>query len=150
MIGTPFHSALIVPEVHAAMAELSAAFGLDWCPLKESETSVWTPEGRLELTFRGAFSKPGPTRIELIESVPGTLWFAEGAPVLHHISFWSSDLAADSKQLEADGYPLMATGWGEDGSTPNLFVYHRKGTGPYMELLDENERPHYEEWWNEE
>jgi hypothetical protein len=79
MIGLPFHSALIVPEVHSAMSELSSAFGLQWCTLKESETSVWTPEGRLELTFRGAFSRPGPTRVELIESVPGTLWFAEGA-----------------------------------------------------------------------
>ena len=149
MIGLPFHSALIVPEVYAAMDDLSGAFGLQWSSIKESETSVWTPEGRLDLTFRGAFSKPGPTRIELIESVPGTLWFAVGAPVLHHISFWSSDLVADSKQLDADGYPLMATGWGDDGSVPTLFAYHRKGSGPYMELLDENERDHYEEWWNE-
>jgi hypothetical protein len=36
---------------------------------------------------------------------------------------------------------MMATGWGDDGSTPNLFAYHRKGTGPYMELLDRRRTP---------
>jgi hypothetical protein len=149
MISTPFHSALVVPEVHSALDQLSRAFGLEWSSIRESETAVWTPEGRVDLTFRGAFSKPGPTRIEIIESIDGTLWSAPDDVVLHHVSFWSSDLINDARHLAEDGFPMMATSWGDDGQTPTLFTYHRKGRGPYMELLDENERPHYEEWWNE-
>ena len=149
MIGTPFHSALIVPELHSSLEQLSRAFGLQWSSIRESETAVWTPDGRVDLVFRGAFSKPGPTRIEIIESIPGTLWSATDDLVLHHVSFWSSDLVADSRALADEGFPIMATSWGDDGETPTLFTYHRQGLGPYMELLDENERPHYEEWWAE-
>ena len=149
MISTPFHSAIIVPELHPGLEQLSRAFGLQWSTIRESETAVWTPEGRVDLVFRGAFSKPGPSRIEIIESIPGTLWSATDDLVLHHVSFWSSDLVADAKALEKEGFPMMATSWGDDGQIPTLFTYHRKNRGPYMELLDENERPHYEEWWAE-
>jgi Glyoxalase/Bleomycin resistance protein/Dioxygenase superfamily len=149
VISPPFHSAFVVPELHSALDELGQAFGLEWATIRESKTAVWTPDGRVDLEFRGTFSKRGPSRVEIIESIPGTLWTATDDLVLHHVSFWSSDLVGDSGKLAADGYPVMATSWGETGETPTLFTYHRKGRGPYMELLDENERPHYEEWWNE-
>jgi hypothetical protein len=149
MIGTPFHSALIVPELRSSLDLLGDAFGLGWSSIKESETAVWTPEGRVDLTFRGCFSHPGPTRIEIIESIPATLWSTGDDILLHHVSFWSSDLVKDAAALAEKGFPIMATSWGDDGTTPTLFTYHRQAGGPYMELLDENERPHYEEWWNE-
>ena len=151
MITGPFHAGLVVADLRQTMDDLSAAFGLGWSSLRESDTAVWTPTGRVDLTFRGGFSTPGPTRLELIEAIPGTLWDGPSPTNLHHVSFWSSDLVADSQSLVEKGFPLVATTWvdGEEG-TPRLFAYHRKGSGPYMELLDENERSHYEEWWEEQ
>lgn len=150
MISHPFHSGLIVAHAEAAMRDLSEALGLSWSTIKESKTAVWTPDGRMDLTFRGGFSKPGPTRVELIEAVPGSLWDAPADMALHHVSFWSSDLQRDAAELVAKGFPLVATTWvdGEPGR-PELFSYHRRGSGPYLELLDEQERPHYEQWWEE-
>ena len=150
MIGSPFHSAIIVPELHPALEELGLVLGLCWANVREPQTtSVWTPDGRLDVVFRGTFSKPGPMRIEVIEAVPGTLWMATTDFVLHHVSFWSSDIVADACALVHQGYPIMATGWGTGDGSPTLFTYHQKGDGPYMELLDEREKPQYEEWWNE-
>jgi Glyoxalase/Bleomycin resistance protein/Dioxygenase superfamily len=150
VISPPFHSGLIVGNTEAAMRDLGRAFGLEWSTIKESETAVWTRDGRLDLMFRGGFSKPGPTRLELIEAVPGSPWDGPGDVVLHHVSFWSSDLAADSAELAAKGFPLVATTWVDaEPGRPELFAYHRNGSGPYFELLDEAERPHYEEWWEE-
>jgi Glyoxalase/Bleomycin resistance protein/Dioxygenase superfamily len=150
VITGPFHAGLVVADLRQTMDELSGAFGLGWSSLRESDTSVWTPTGRVDLTFRGGFSQPGPTRLELIEAIPGTLWNGPNSTNLHHVSFWSSDLAADSRSLVEQGFPLVATTWTDGGeSTPSLFAYHRKNSGPYMELLDERERVHYEEWWQE-
>jgi hypothetical protein len=150
LIGPPFHAGLIVADVESAMKELGAAFALDWSSVRVSETVVWTPGGRVDLTFRGGFSKPGPTRLELIEAIPGTLWDTTRAVALHHVSFWSSALEEDSDELAQKGFPLVATAWQEGAEgRPCLFAYHRKDSGPFMELLDERERPQYEEWWEE-
>lgn len=150
MISPPFHSGLIVADVDAAMRDLGGALGLGWSTLKESETAVWTPDGRVDLTFRGGFSKPGPTRLELIEAVPGSLWDGPDDISLHHVSFWSTDLVRDSAELAGKGFPLMATTWLSDHpGRPELFAYHRRASGPYLELLDERERPQYEQWWEE-
>lgn len=150
MISPPFHSGLIVAHAETAMRDLGESLGLGWSTIKESKTAVWTPDGRMDLTFRGGFSKPGPTRLEVIEAVPGSLWDAPGDMALHHLSFWSSDLVRDSAELAAKGFPLVATTWVDSQpGRPELFAYHCRGSGPYLELLDEQERPHYEQWWEE-
>jgi hypothetical protein len=150
VIGTPFHVGLVVADVDSAMRDLGSAFGLGWSSVRCTETAVWTPQGRVDLTFRGAFSRPGPTRIELIEAISGTLWDSSDDTSLHHVSFWSSDLEGDSDELEMKGFPRVATSW-RDGAKgrPSLFAYHRRASGPHMELLDEQEKAQYEEWWSE-
>jgi hypothetical protein len=45
-------------------------------------------------------------RLELVEQVAGSIWTASNRSNLHHIGFWTIDLAGDSARLAAAGWPL--------------------------------------------
>jgi hypothetical protein len=45
-----FHTGIRVPDIHAAMAELSDQLGVTWAALQERDQAVWTPETGLVTT----------------------------------------------------------------------------------------------------
>lgn len=47
--------------------------------------------------------------VEIIQSVPGTLWKPVAGSGIHHLGYWSDDVAADSAELAADGVDVAAT-----------------------------------------
>ena len=65
---------------------------------------------------------------------------------LHHIGYWSDDVAADSAKLVQRGYTAEAVSTRSDG-TPS-WAYHRGATGPRIELVTRMVQPALEQYWS--
>ena len=137
-----FHAGVVVDNLDAAMNDLAALLGYEWCPAITVPLQVTFPAEvtTVELTFAYSVTTP---RLELVATVPGTLW----SPVagVHHLGYWSDDLNADGELLSSKGYTLEATGFGPDGSS--LWSYHRKANGFRVELVNRQLRSFLEQYW---
>ena len=78
-------------------------------------------------------------RLEIIQAVPGTLWEPAAGSGIHHLGYWSDDVAADSAALEERGYALEAAG--------QVWAYHRNPAGPRIELVNRVVQPGMEAYW---
>ena len=67
--------------------------------------------------------------------MPGSLWVCNEHSNLHHIGFWSDDLATDSAELAGSGCPLQLCGRA-GGAAPVSFAYHRNDLGIRIEIVD--------------
>lgn len=137
-----FHIGLVVDDLAAAAAELSAVFGYEWCAETGAEVKVALPAGDTVLDLRNVYSTTTP-RLELVRSIPGTLW--EPGSGVHHLGYWSDDVAADSAELARYGYEAEAVGERPDG-TP-YWAFHRSGNGPLVELVSRELQPVLEQFW---
>ncbi len=139
-----FHVGIVVNDLCAALSDLTELFAYEWC----SEVSVRTPvvlaTGEAELDLRFTYSKSEP-RVELIQSMPGTLWVPVPGSHIHHLGYWSDDVATDAGRLVAHGYEAEATGVRPDGSA--VWAYHTSSTGPRIELVSRQLRPALERYW---
>ena len=141
------HVGQAVPDLDAAMASLGGALGLDWCEVLAWDMRVWTPEGAQDVHCRFTYSTgPRAHRFELLQSVPGTLWDADG-PTAHHVGFWSSNLRGDGAGLEAEGFRLVGTLADDPGRPTGFAYYQHPDGGPLLELVDDALIPRFERWW---
>ena len=139
-----FHVGVVVDDFDAALDELTALFGYTWCPPLALETPVVLPDGEFMLDLQFTYSATAP-RVEVIRSTPGTLWVPAPNSGLHHLGYWSDDLAADSALLEARGYAEEARGVDPSGSA--IWAYHRSQAGPRIELVSAAIRSGLEQYW---
>lgn len=147
MIATPYtHVGLTVPDLEATMASLGAALDLAWCEVLAWDMAVWTPDGVQDVHCRFTYSAGPQPRFELLQSVRGTLWDADG-PTAHHVGYWSSDLRADGAALEDEGHRLMGTLADEPGCPTGFAYYQHRDGGPLLELVDDALVPRFERWW---
>jgi hypothetical protein len=135
-LSPPFHVGIVVPDVGAAQAELSAQLGVTWGPILHLDAADYRDAagGDLVLPTTMCYSVDGP-HLELIEEVPGSLWACNEHSNLHHIGFWSDDLVVDSADLTGAGCPLQLCGRAGDRA-PVSFAYHRNGLGVRVEIVD--------------
>lgn len=138
-----FHTGIVVDDLVAAAAELTALFGYQWCEEIGAPVRVRLPEGETVLDLTSVYSMSTP-RLELVRSVPGTLWQPADSGV-HHLGYWSDDVAADSAELARAGHPLEAEGRRPDG-TP-YWAFHRGAVGPRVELVTRALQPVLERYW---
>ena len=73
--------------------------------------------------------------LELIEELPGSVWVRNEHSNLHHIGFWSHNLAGDSAALACSGCPMQLCGRAGDDA-PVSFAYHRNDLGVRIEIVD--------------
>ncbi|MGI5460358.1 VOC family protein [Streptomyces sp. CA-249302] len=139
-----FHVGIVVDDVAAAAAELSAVFGYQWCEEFGGPAQVTLPGGDAVLDLRATYSMSVP-RVELVQRVPGTLWEPAADSGVHHLGYWSDDVAADSAELSRRGHRMEALGKRPDG-TP-YWAFHRSGTGPRIELVSRALQPLLEQYW---
>jgi Glyoxalase/Bleomycin resistance protein/Dioxygenase superfamily len=127
-----YHVAIAVPDLDAAMEELSRTVGLSWGEAREAEY----PDGPIRFTY----SVDGPPHIELVQGSPGSPWDAADGARFDHIGFWSSSLDDDKRELHDRGMPIEVDG--EELGNP-IFSYHRSEiSGLRVELVTEEMRPH--------
>jgi hypothetical protein len=121
----PFmQTGIVVPDIEAAKAELTAALGLTWGPTRDREIGPWR--------IRVAFAFDGPPWIELIEGSPGTPWDPSVAH-MDHLAWWTEDLEGEQQRLNSIGVQCDADGIAQGGR----FTYHTAPeSGVRIELID--------------
>ena len=145
MNGTDqFHVGVVVDDLDAALDDLSDVVGYHWCPTLAVETPVVLPDGDFLLDLRFTYSVTTP-RVEVIQSVPGTLWVPAAGSGVHHVGYWSDDVEADGRRLAARGYAEEAKGVRLDGAA--VWTYHRSANGPRIELVSREIQGGLEQYW---
>lgn len=142
-----YHVGIVVDDLESARADLTELFGYEWCePLSvPSSVVLSTGETVVPLTFTYSMTTP---RLELIRSVPGTPWTPAEGSGIHHIGYWSDDVAADSARLRDLGYLPEATGVNPEGAP--IWAYNLGPTGPRIELVSRSIQPFMEKYWARE
>jgi hypothetical protein len=139
-----FHVGIVVEDLESMLTELSELFGYEWCQEIATPTPVTLPTESTTIDLRFAYSRTSP-RLEIIRSIPGTVWVPAAGSGVHHVGYWSDDVAADSAILVQRGYMAEAVGTRPDG-TPS-WAYHRSISGPRIELVSRMLQPALEEYW---
>lgn len=139
-----FHVGIVVDDFEATLAHLSELFGYLWCDEMALPTPVTLPTGDAVLDLRFTYSRNAP-RLEIVQSIAGTLWVPAVGSGIHHVGFWSDDVARDSADLEQRGVVREAAGTRPDG-TP-FWAYHRSASGPRIELVSREVQPALEQYW---
>lgn len=127
-----FHVGIVVDDIDATVAQLADLLGYEWCDEIVAPTPVSLATGDAIVEFRFRYSRSTP-RLEIIQAVPRTLWTPAAGSGIHHLGYWSDDVARDSAALEAQGIPREAAGTRPDGALS--WVYHRAASGPRIELV---------------
>jgi hypothetical protein len=142
-----FQVGVIVEDIEAAMEELARAQGVRWGTVAERQYKQWK--------FKRVFSMEGPPFIELIEGPPGSPWDSSKGSRIDHLQWWTKDMEADSRRMQAAGAVLDTDGVKEsplvapDGSEkPGIFRYFRAPrSGMRLELIDESVRADHRKRW---
>jgi hypothetical protein len=142
--GDHYHVGIVVDDYESTLTQLTGLFGYRWCDEIDVTLPVWLPTGERELNLRFTYSME-PPRVEIIRVIPGTPWEPAEGSGIHHMGYWSDDVAGDSARLEQQGYVKEAAAMNPDG--PPTFVYHRHHAGPRIELVNSNVRPLLEDYW---
>ncbi|BBZ45505.1 VOC family protein [Mycobacterium parmense] len=127
-----YHTGLVVDDMGAAAARLSAVMGYRWTRPVEATLNVTTVGGEVEVPFRFVYSVNAP-HLELIQEVPGTIWTAPAGGGAHHLGYWVDDLASAAAQLERSGYRLEAR---PSGEALTMFAYFIDAGGVRIEIVD--------------
>lgn len=141
-----YHWGIVAADFDATCEELAAVCGLTWAKPMRREFDLLQPGGVVTVNFRLTYSVEGPPHYEIVEGSPGTLWdpsTAQGG--VHHLGFWSEDVAGDAARLIDAGYECGATAATPDGR-PTGFSYHRLHSGLWVELVDLARKPGYDTW----
>jgi hypothetical protein len=139
-----FHVGIVVDDFDSALDELADLFGYEWCPTLSISTPVVLPDGEATLDLVFTYSRTTP-RVEVIQSMPGTLWVPAPASGIHHLGYWSDDVAADAARLTARGYAAEATGVRPDGTA--VWAYHRSASSPRVELVSRDIAAGLHQYW---
>ena len=143
--GDQFHVGIVVDDLDRALGDLTESFGYRWADEIHVDQPVQLPDGPTTVEFRFRYSCDEP-HVEVIEARAGTLWVPARDSGIHHLGYWSDDLAADADALGAAGYEFEATGDGPDGSP--MWSYHRSPNGPRIELVDRAIEPLMAALWS--
>lgn len=103
-----YHTGIVVPDLDAAMARLSALAGYTWITPMSYRLPLRTAGGTRELASTFVYSLQSP-HLELIREVPGSPWTAPPGNAVHHLGYFTDDLAAAARTLEDNGFALEAT-----------------------------------------
>jgi hypothetical protein len=139
-----FHVGIVVDDVESTLAELSELLGYEWCDEVLFPTAIDLPTGDAVVDMRLTYSMTSP-RLEIIQTVGGTLWEPASGSGIHHLGYWSDDVVQDSDELERRGFAMEAAGRPPDG--PRHFAFYRAAAGPRIELVSRALQPAFEHYW---
>ncbi|AHH19036.1 glyoxalase/bleomycin resistance protein/dioxygenase superfamily protein [Nocardia nova SH22a] len=127
-----FHLGIVAADLEQTTAALSRLLGYKWGIESGGPLTVTAPSGQLSVDIRCVYSTTVP-RLEVIRAVAGTLWEPVSGSGIHHVGYWSDDVAADMAELTAAGYEVEAVRPGPDGAP--MFAFLTAASGFRIELL---------------
>ena len=89
-----------------------------------------------------ALAAPGLAAAESLDREPGS-----SGSAVHHLGYWTDDVASCSTSLEASGSQRAACGVAADGTYPSRFAYHRDPRGYFVEVVSTSIRAEMEARW---
>ena len=129
-----YHTGIIVPDLDAAMARLSALAGYRWINPLSYTLPFRTASGTHELTSTFVYSLQAP-HVELIQEVAGSPWTAAPGNSIHHLGYFTDNLADSARMLENNGFTFEMTA-DVSGSELALFAYYVDEFGTRIEIVD--------------
>jgi Glyoxalase/Bleomycin resistance protein/Dioxygenase superfamily len=129
-----YHTGIIVPDLDAAMDRLSALAGYRWITPLTYTLLFRTTAGTRELTSTIVYSVQSP-HIELLQEVPGSPWTAAPGNSVHHLGYFTDNLADTARMLEDNGLTFEMTA-DVSGSELALFAYYIDTFGTRIEIVD--------------
>ncbi len=138
-----YHTGIIVDDIEAAKAWYTKVAGYKWCDTAKGEQLIKLADGPRNVTMMISYSMNEP-RIELIQTVAGTIWVPSGVGV-HHLGYWSSDVEADMATLLKNGSEFEASSDGPDGKP--FWAYCRHQRWGRIELVSEAMQPLVAQWF---
>jgi hypothetical protein len=133
-----YHTGIVVPDLDAAMARLTALTGYRWITPLSYTLPFRTAAGSRELTSTIVYSVQGP-HLELVQEVPGSPWTAAPGNSVHHLGYFTDNLAETGRMLERNGFSFEMTA---DVAQPTaesdlaLFAYYVDAFGTRIEIVD--------------
>ena len=128
-----FHTGIVVDDLDAAKQHFGRLLGVTWLE-GGGKVSMHTAEGESPVVTKYAVSAEGPHHVELVQSVPETLYTSNGSSRAHHVGYWVDDVPAASDALARSGLThvvLISFGAGR----PPITAYHEAGDGFWIELV---------------
>ncbi|HTX94324.1 MAG TPA: VOC family protein [Mycobacterium sp.] len=129
-----YHTGIVVPDLDAAMARLSAVAGYRWINPMSYTLPFRTATGVRELTSTIVYSMQSP-HLELVQEVPGSPWTAAPGNAVHHLGYFSDSMADSARELDGNGFTLEMTA-DVPGSELGLFAYFTDAFGTRVEIVD--------------
>ncbi|CPR10941.1 bleomycin resistance protein [Mycobacterium bohemicum DSM 44277] len=129
-----YHTGIVVPDLGAAMARMSALAGYRWIRPLTYTLPFRTAAGVREFTSSVVYSVQGP-HIELVQEVAGSPWTAAPGRSVHHLGYFADDLTATAKTLERNGFRFEMTA-DVPGSELAMFAYYVDDFGTRIEIVD--------------
>jgi hypothetical protein len=132
-----YHTGIIVDSLEKAMDTMGDALGLLWAPPRTSTVPMQCPDGILDREVRFTYSLQGPHYIELLEQInPAPYLSLTGGRRVHHLGYFTDDLAAASDELEARGFRKELSGVDDNGDVARAtFHYNEESPGMWIELV---------------
>ena len=129
-----YHTGIVVADLDAAMARLSALAGYRWITPLSYTLPFRTASGTSEFTSTFVYSLQSP-HLELIKEVPGSPWLAAPGNSIHHLGYFTDNLAETAEMLERNGFTFEATAAVSE-SDLSLFAYYVDAFGTRIEIVD--------------
>ncbi len=139
-----FHVGIVVDDFEVTLNALSELFGYEWGEEIRASVPVRLPTGELTIDLGFVYSLTLP-RLEIIRSIPETLWTESPGSTLHHLGYWSDDVLADSAGLAEQGFAREAAGCDSEGIP--YWAYHRRANGPRIEIVSRAIEPLFQNYW---
>lgn len=132
-----YHTGIIVDDLNRAMASWGEALGLHWAPPRTSTVPLRCPDGVVGREVRFTYSLQGPHYIELLEQVdPSPYLNVTGGRHVHHLGYFTNDLARAAQDLEAKGFRMELSGVADDGGVARAtFHYSEQSPSMWIELV---------------
>jgi Glyoxalase/Bleomycin resistance protein/Dioxygenase superfamily len=129
-----YHTGIVVPDLDAAMARLTALAGYRWITPLSYTLPFRTATETRELSSTIVYSVQSP-HLELVQEVPGTPWTAAPGNAVHHLGYFTDNLTETARALERDGFTFEMT-----ADVPRqelaLFAYYVDAVGTRIEIVD--------------
>src|SRR5262249_14914636 len=109
-----YHTGIVVDDFDATLERFGEGAGHRFCQPYARDHGVVTRAGEITVPMHLTYSMNVP-RIEIVQSAPGTIWVPSNSGV-HHLGYWSDDVATDLAVLEARGLAFEAKAPLPDGS----------------------------------
>ena len=129
-----FHTGIVVDDLASARDRLGASLGLTW---REggADVRLITDDGARTVRSAYALSCEGPHHVELVQSVPGTVWTSTAPGRAHHLGWWVDDVGAAVAALRDRGAVHLATIAMSDDAPP-MCAYLRSVDGLCVEVVN--------------